>query len=252
MSATNHTEHYELSQYTDDDRPTYRGDYNSDMSKIDAAIYAAASAERLTAVEHTGDLTGDGTDDNPLGVANTIARTGDIPKLDAYATAESVTQAIAAAVADRLRAGDIKAGDGIDIQTSGNQVTISYNGGGLSSVSHDTTLTGNGTSDSPLSLAKGTIITQSNELYGRVANLNDYRTPGAYNLRLSPGSTNLPISANVNFIGFMLVLLSGYNRTVTQLVYCRDERNGGLFYRDFRSNESTWSGWSKISGTPVA
>ena len=66
MTATNHTEHYGLSQYTENDRPTYTGDYNGDMSKIDAAIY-------------------------------------------------SVTQAIASAIADRLTAGDIKSGNGINI-----------------------------------------------------------------------------------------------------------------------------------------
>lgn len=27
MTATNHTEHYGLSQYTEDDHPTYTGDY---------------------------------------------------------------------------------------------------------------------------------------------------------------------------------------------------------------------------------
>lgn len=94
MTATNHTEHYELSQYTEEDHPTYTGDYNSDMSKIDAAIYAASQSG------------------------------GD------YATTESATQAIAAAIADRLTAGDIKPGNGINIETSGNQVTISYAGGG--------------------------------------------------------------------------------------------------------------------------
>lgn len=41
MTATNHTEHYELSQYMEGDRPMYTGDYNGDMSEIDAAIYAA-------------------------------------------------------------------------------------------------------------------------------------------------------------------------------------------------------------------
>ena len=38
MTATNHTEHYGLSQYTEDDHPTYTGDYNSDMSKISDKI----------------------------------------------------------------------------------------------------------------------------------------------------------------------------------------------------------------------
>lgn len=132
MTATNHTEHYELSQFTKDDRPTYTGDYNSDMSKIDAAIYAASQSGGggMATVEHTADLTGDGTTDSPLGVADTIARTEDIPSLDGYATTESMTQAIAAAIADRLRAGDIKSGNGINIETSGNQVTISYVGDG--------------------------------------------------------------------------------------------------------------------------
>lgn len=162
MTATNHTEHYDLSQYTEDDRPTYTGDYNSDMSKIDAAIYAASQAGDMTSIEHTADLTGDGTVDSPLGVADTIARTEDIPSLDGYATAESVTQAIAAAVADRLTAGDIKAGSGIDIKTSGNQITVSYVGdgsaGGLTAVVHDSTLTGDGTSGSPLGMIDGNFI----------------------------------------------------------------------------------------------
>ncbi len=60
MTATNHTEHYDLSQYTEDDHPTYTGDYNGDMSKIDSAIYAA-SQSGMTAVAHTDDLTGDGS-----------------------------------------------------------------------------------------------------------------------------------------------------------------------------------------------
>lgn len=53
--------------------PTYTGDYNGDMTKIDAAIYAASQAGGMTKVEHTADLTGDGSADNPLGVADTIA-----------------------------------------------------------------------------------------------------------------------------------------------------------------------------------
>lgn len=51
MTATNHTEHYDLSQYTEDDRPAYAGDCNSDMSRIDAALTASAipAATGLTA-----------------------------------------------------------------------------------------------------------------------------------------------------------------------------------------------------------
>lgn len=71
MTATNHTEHYRLSQYAQDDRPTYTGDYNGDMSKIDAAIYAASltgGTGELPTVMHDGTLTGDGTTTDVLSV----------------------------------------------------------------------------------------------------------------------------------------------------------------------------------------
>lgn len=42
MSSTNKTTHYELSQYIGTDKPTYLGDYNSDMLTIDTAIYTAS------------------------------------------------------------------------------------------------------------------------------------------------------------------------------------------------------------------
>ena len=71
MTATDHTEHYGLSQYVEDDRPTYTGDYNGDMSKIDAAIYAASlsgGTGGLTTVAHDDTLTGDGSTADVLSV----------------------------------------------------------------------------------------------------------------------------------------------------------------------------------------
>ena len=53
MTAANHTKHYKLSQYTENDHPTYTGDYNGDMSNV----------------AHDNTLTGDGTGETPLGVA---------------------------------------------------------------------------------------------------------------------------------------------------------------------------------------
>ena len=38
MASTNKTTNYELSQYVGSDKPTYLGDYNSDMLKIDTAM----------------------------------------------------------------------------------------------------------------------------------------------------------------------------------------------------------------------
>ena len=38
MTATNHTENYNLSQFVGTDRPTWLVDYNGDMAKIDAQM----------------------------------------------------------------------------------------------------------------------------------------------------------------------------------------------------------------------
>lgn len=42
MSATNHTQNYDLSQFVGGDIPSWLNDYNGDMSKIDAAIASVA------------------------------------------------------------------------------------------------------------------------------------------------------------------------------------------------------------------
>lgn len=75
MAASNHTEHYGLSQYVEDDHPTYTGDYNGDMSKIDEAIYAVSQTGGtggLEAVAHDGTLTGDGTTADALSVVGSF------------------------------------------------------------------------------------------------------------------------------------------------------------------------------------
>ena len=54
MTASHHTGHYGLSQYVQADRPTYTGDYNGDMSKIDAAIYASSSGSFRNATRAYG------------------------------------------------------------------------------------------------------------------------------------------------------------------------------------------------------
>lgn len=68
MASTNHTANYELSQYVGSDKPTYLGDYNADMLKIDTAMKANntlatnASTTASTANETAGTaLTNAGT-----------------------------------------------------------------------------------------------------------------------------------------------------------------------------------------------
>lgn len=104
MASTNKTENYDLSQFVGTDRPTWLGDYNSDMTKIDAQLkrnaddIASAAAGGLTSVSHTTDLTGNGTSGSPLGVADTIARKTDIPDTSGLATKASLTSGLAGKV----------------------------------------------------------------------------------------------------------------------------------------------------------
>lgn len=104
MTATNKTANYELSQFVGTDRPTWLGDYNSDMSKIDTQLkqnaddIASAAAGGLTSVSHTADLTGNGTSGSPLGVASTIAKKTDIPDVSGFATTSALTSGLAGKV----------------------------------------------------------------------------------------------------------------------------------------------------------
>lgn len=100
MTATNHTKNYGLSQFAGTDRPTWLGDYNGDMAKIDAQLkrnaddIASAAGGGLTTVSHTTDLTGNGTSDSPLGVADTIAKKTDIPNVSGFATTSALTSGL--------------------------------------------------------------------------------------------------------------------------------------------------------------
>lgn len=49
MASTNKTQHYKLSQYLADDKPSYLTDYNADMLAIDTAIYSAQQTANTAA-----------------------------------------------------------------------------------------------------------------------------------------------------------------------------------------------------------
>lgn len=103
MTATNHTKNYDLSQFAGTDRPTWLGDYNGDMTKIDAQLKKNADAITsagggLKTVAHTADLTGTGTTGSPLGVAGTVAKKTDIPDVSGFATTSALTSGLAGKV----------------------------------------------------------------------------------------------------------------------------------------------------------
>lgn len=82
MSSTNKTTNYELSQYVGADKPTYLGDYNSDMLKIDTQM--KNNADNITSVGATANtastnatqaLTDASTAQSTANDANTLAGT---------------------------------------------------------------------------------------------------------------------------------------------------------------------------------
>lgn len=82
MASTNKTTNYELSQFVGSDKPTYLGDYNGDMLKIDTqmkanALAALAADSKATTAGNTADtaLTNAGTAQTTANTANNTATT---------------------------------------------------------------------------------------------------------------------------------------------------------------------------------
>ena len=87
MTATNRTAHYDLSQFKATDRPTWQGDYNKDMEKIDTAIHNVASSGGLHEVAVSAPLSGKGTSSSPIAI-----------NLSGYATTSALTSGLAGKV----------------------------------------------------------------------------------------------------------------------------------------------------------
>lgn len=90
MSSINKTPHYNLSQFGDssDDKPSWRGDYTGDMSKIDSQMYRnEIDATTATSTANTAKTTAD----NALSLAQT--NKADIAEQESYFSALGVTSA---------------------------------------------------------------------------------------------------------------------------------------------------------------
>lgn len=90
MSSINKTPHYNLSQFGDspDDKPSWRGDYSGDMSKIDSQMYRnETDASTATSTANMAKITAD----NTLSLAQ--ANRADITEQESYFNALGVTSA---------------------------------------------------------------------------------------------------------------------------------------------------------------
>jgi hypothetical protein len=92
-------------------------------------------------------------------------------------------------------------GSGISITPSGSAISIAYTGGGgsgLTSVTHDTSLTGAGTGSSPLAIANGQVVRSMNGLHDAVT------LAAGSNVTLTPSGSTLTISATGGGAGLAL------------------------------------------------
>lgn len=97
MTATNKTPNYNLSQFEPTDRPTWQGDYNKDMEKIDAAIHGVALSGGLREVTVSAPLSGKGTSSSPIAI-----------DLSGYATKSALTSGLAGKVDKNASAPETK------------------------------------------------------------------------------------------------------------------------------------------------
>ena len=161
---TNHTTNYELSQFTQNDKPTFLGDYNGDMLKIDTAIAGVATtAQGAVSTANAASATAGDAATAAASAASTAA-TADANASSALATAGNAATAAAAAQSDATAAStaasaaDTKAtaantaiGDLTQLTTTAktdlvsaiNEVNAKPSGGGTAaSITYDNTTSG--------------------------------------------------------------------------------------------------------------
>lgn len=171
---------------------------------------ARAAANFLESVAHDTTLTGNGTSALPLGVANNGVGTSQLASSAVTGSKIATGQVVRSlnGLSDHVILG---AGSNVSITQSGNTLTIASMLG-LTSVAHDSTLQGDGTSGSPLGIANlgvgtnqlaNSAITAQKIAPGQVVtsinNLRDNVTLAAgSNVTITPNGNTLTIASNTS------------------------------------------------------
>jgi len=102
---TNHTSNYELSQFVGSDKPTFLGDYNGDMLKIDTAIAGVGVTASAADTKADSAITAAGNAASTASDAATLANTANTNANSALATAGNAATAASAAQSSADAAG---------------------------------------------------------------------------------------------------------------------------------------------------
>ena len=106
MASTNKTTNYNLSQYVGSDKPTYLGDYNSDMLKIDTAM--KTNADNITSVGATATTASENAS-TALSNANTAQSTANTANTNAGTAQSTANSALAKATTNEASINEILA-----------------------------------------------------------------------------------------------------------------------------------------------
>lgn len=116
-------------------------------------------------------------------------------------------------------------------------------GDGIGAITTDATLTGDGTSDTPLGVASGTAINPTMYNYGGTIDFNDIRSFGFYDIRVS-GAVNAPFSGGL--YGFMIVAPAG-SSTGSQpwcaqilVTFNIGRRSNDVYCREYSGSWNPW------------
>jgi hypothetical protein len=149
---------------------------------------ARAAATFLSSVAHNSSLTGDGTTTLPLGIANNGVGTNQLADNSVTSSKIASGQAVKSfnGLFDNV---SLLAGSNVTLTPSGNTLTISSLLG-LTSVSRDSSLTGDGTDTSPLGIASGQVTRSVNGL------TDDVSLIAGDNVTITPSGNTLTIASS--------------------------------------------------------
>ena len=117
--------------------------------------------------------------------------------------------------------------------------------GDLTTVAHDSTLTGDGTTDRPLKIAAGSLLTQD-----RLANgdLNQFTESGLYSIT-DKNIVNAP-DGLTDFRGTLIVFRRPSSIIIGQMLlnnYSKSVTYNGLYLRSSIDNGSSWRAWERVA-----
>lgn len=206
MSSTNKTTNYELSQFIGTDKPTFLGDYNGDMSKIDTQMKTNATA---IATASAGVETANQNASSALTNANTALTNANEAKTQAQSASSLASQA------------------NVNAQSALGQIAL-FNLNNFEEITNFTTNVGSIQNTSKIQVAKNNDGSLA-KIYGTI----DVNVGGNTNRCIVSCQTSLRPTENITITNAMISRLLGVSAVTDNMMMCREitlDTNGVLSF----------------------